>query len=557
MDSDEFDFLLPELIMEFNNVQMHPRRRFRFERPRFAERMIQEEVERARAAVRENTLINVPFCSGTVGTLKNELVGLRKTGKTVATLEMMSANFILQNQAYFCHGRHSVGNLSPSMQRTLVKAILNRFGVRDSPVYFDFLSSLLNSNTWMFNDYLISYSMNYLAIQNLLLDNCCKLQELYLNGTTSANLIYLRRDFLPNLQVLHCPGFTLDNRDLEILSGLTHLRDLMIEIEASVGELGVSHFSKLKELEQLKYRVVQPYLQRGNGIDERIAVLFFKYVPQAHISLMCDVQCGKVSYALWTFFQHNPVRPMGQKCVRLVDMVDQHRDLGRLLPKIESLYIANKFQEFTPETIGPLLHFPQLSQLSFSNTSVHLCHLFFEGYGQQLVELSIKECFTHTECTSDMDLSLLFAHCPNLQKVSLCCNFSQELNHPLRQTSFDALHCIELVSYGGREPPSSICEMVLKGKSLQSFLVTAELLNLVNAVPDDFRFNFLNMVSFRVSDSGEEGSVQDIQNGLLKLVFLSPKLEKLAVNFGDHFAARQACLPVKYVCQGVLKIEFL
>ncbi|XP_065349830.1 uncharacterized protein LOC135945847 [Cloeon dipterum] len=503
-----------------------------------------------------DTLIDVPFCKGKISQLRSELKNKRKflfKGKPQPSLKRKMIRYVFENQGRLCDYPHLFKSvLSPEMNMDLLKELLLNRPAMNSPVYFDFLMCLLNENTKYFDGLLAPNAVNVDAVYQRLREKCHNLRYIHLGPTSPADLIHH-----PNLTGLVSLTFTamaFDDYKLRSISRMTDLTHLNIRLCREVTEYGISTLSTLTKLQELKYIVEISLTSRQQNLSERYAVLFFKYIPHANIVLTDDTEYNNTSYALWAYFRQNPVRQMGQRGLRLVDITDQHRELGAILPEIEVLHIDNKFQEFTQETAMPLMDFKQLSEIYFRNCSVHLCHKFFSEYQNQLVELTIKNC---RQSESGLDLGLLFFNCHNLKKISIESKFAQETSYELKQAYFNALECATLVGEEKMQPPEDICGLMLLSPNLVRFSITADLINVLDRMEDQFELPQLQSLGFLIQcEKPDDETNIVLQNSMLKLLFNSPKLDRLSVMFLKSPMALRTCTPIKNMCESIIKVDF-
>jgi len=94
---------------------------------------------------------------------------------------------------------------------------------RLSPVYYDFLTTFLNKNTWLFNDVVLNQMMNCKAVFQLVMKRCKNLRELILYSSTEIG-DFLSSPTLNNLVHFHCTSINFDDRMLLQISGMEHIR---------------------------------------------------------------------------------------------------------------------------------------------------------------------------------------------------------------------------------------------------------------------------------------------------------------------------------------------
>ncbi|CAB3380627.1 Hypothetical predicted protein [Cloeon dipterum] len=425
-----------------------------------------------------DTLIDVPFCKGKISQLRSELKSKRKfhfKGKPQPSLKKRIICYVLENQEKFCDYPHYFKSiLSPEMNMDLLKELVVKSPAIGSTVYFDFLMCLLNENTKYFDSSLTPNMVNGRAVYQRLQERCHNLRYVHLGHSTPQNLICH-----PNLTGLVSLTFTamaFDDNKLRSISRMTDLTHLHIKLGRDVTEYGISALSTLTKLQELKYIVQISLTSRHQNL-----------------MLTDDMEYNTTSYALWAYFKQNPVRQMGQRGLRLVDITDQHCQLGAILPEIEVLHVNNKFQEFTQETAMSLMNFKQLSEIYFKNCSVHLCHKFFSEYQNKLVEITIKNC---RQSESGLDLGLLFFNCHNLKNISIESKFAPETSYELKQAYFNALECAILVGEEKMHPPEDICGLMLQSSNLVRLSINSDLINVLDRMEDQFELPKLQSLSF-------------------------------------------------------------
>jgi len=327
-----------------------------------------------------------------------------------------------------------------------------------------------------------------------------------------------------------------------------------------VTEKGISSLAKFSKLTTFEYKMDLPLY---TGINEQVAILLFMHIPHAHI-IYCEERFHTISYALFNYLENFQAQPMGQRAVRVVEISPLHDQLPQLLPQIETLYLENIFREINLDNVEPLLHFEQLSEVHFVQMNIFLCHRFFCSYGQQLVEVTLDLQNVRVdengvqELSGALDMSLLFHHCPNLRKLNTTCKISQEMQFPLKQSSFDALWVANIYNLVERYT-HPFYEYILKGKQLECFFTDApDMLKIISELEDSC-VQLRNLENVHISEySVSPEDIEVAQNGLLKLLFLAPKLKTLVIMF-QNFKTKQAFNPLMYLCEALpnLRSSFL